>query len=85
MKIMVIVELLQNEDHGYYKIITRPNYHGAIKLLESGAAYLGPFAPRLFGIDVAALIAATERARQELIRLGPERLAEFDRELIPIL
>lgn len=68
---------------GYYKIITRPNYRGALSLLQSGAGYLRPFAPYQFGIDVESLIAAAEQARRELLRLGPDHYTEFDPTLIP--
>ncbi|HEX2909985.1 MAG TPA: DUF309 domain-containing protein [Chloroflexia bacterium] len=70
---------------GFYKIITKPNFRGACSLLESGVNYLRPFEPRQFGVDVAGLIAAAEKARAELLRLGPERLAEFDKKLIPLI
>jgi uncharacterized protein len=70
---------------GYYKIITRPNYQGALALLQSGADYLRPFAPQHFGIDVTALIAAAEQAHQELLRLGPDHLTDFDPSLIPTI
>ncbi len=70
---------------GYYKIITRPNYRGALSLLESGAGYLRPFEPSRFGLDVTALVETVETARRELVRLGPERLDQFDRKLIPTL
>src|SRR5437762_104287 len=70
---------------GYYKIITKPNYRGALSLLASGCDYLQLFRPGQFGVDVEALIGAAELARQELLRLGPECLDEFDRSLIPII
>ncbi len=68
---------------GYYKIITKPNYRGALSLLDSGVGYLRPFAPRQFGIDLETLIAAAEQAIRELQQLGPDRLAEFQPGLIP--
>ncbi len=70
---------------GYYKIITRPNYRGARSLLETGANYLKPFQPRSFGIDVSQLVRAAGMARQELERLGPEGLAQFNPDLIPTI
>ncbi len=68
---------------GYYKIITKPNYRGALSLLQSGTDYLRAFVPSQFGINVQNLIAAAEQASQELERLGPTRLADFDPTLIP--
>lgn len=70
---------------GYYKIITKPNYRGALSLLQSGATMLEPFGPHQFGVDVTALIAAAHQARQELERLGPARLGNFDVGLIPTI
>ncbi len=70
---------------GYYKIITRPNYRGALALLESGAGYLTAFDPQQFGVDISRLVRAAHLARQELSRLGPERMAEFDLNLIPTI
>lgn len=70
---------------GYYKIITRPNYRGALSLFESGMDYLRLFEPDQFGLDVTGLIKTTRASRQELERLGPERLDQFDRKLIPTL
>lgn len=70
---------------GYYKIITRPNYRGALSLFESGIGYLRLFEPSQFGLDVTALIKTVEASRRELERLGPERLDQFDRKLIPTL
>lgn len=70
---------------GYYKIITRPNYRGALSLFESGVGYLRPFEPQRFGLDVSGLIADVETGRRELERLGPENLDQFDPKLIPTL
>ena len=56
----------------------RGNFHGASVLLEEGIARLGPFAPSCQGIDVAGLLAEAIGAHAELIRLGPERMSEFD-------
>ncbi len=70
---------------GYYKIVTKPNYRGALALLQTGAEYLRPFVPQQFGLDVLALIAAAEVARTQLTHLGPARLNEFDPALIPLI
>jgi predicted metal-dependent hydrolase len=69
----------------YYKIITRPNYRGAISLFESGIDYLRPFEPDQFGLDVTGLIESARASRRELERLGPDRLDQFDTGLIPTL
>ncbi len=54
------------------------NHHGASVLLEEGIARLAEFAPSCQGVDVAALIRDATAARDELLRLGPERMAEYD-------
>lgn len=63
--------------------LRRGNYRGAAALMERGMDYLRPFAPACMTVDVARLIAETERARSEIQRLGPEHLNEFDEALIP--
>jgi predicted metal-dependent hydrolase len=54
------------------------NFHGATTLLEEGLGRLEPFTPACQGVDVGALIADARAARAELLRLGPERMSEFD-------
>jgi uncharacterized protein len=68
---------------GYYKIIGKPNYRGALTLLQSGADMLEPFRPQLFGVDVEKLITAARAARQELIELGANNYTKFDAAKIP--
>lgn len=65
--------------------LNRGNARGAAGLWAKGVALLDTFPSRCQGVDVAALIAATRRCLEELIRLGPDRLAEFDRTLIPTI
>ncbi len=54
------------------------NHHGASVLIDEGIARLAPFAPACQGVDVAALISDATAARDELRRLGPERIREYD-------
>ena len=54
------------------------NHHGASVLLEEGLARLEPFAPSCQGVDIAALIRDATEARAEMLRLGPERMREYD-------
>ncbi|MEX2237320.1 MAG: DUF309 domain-containing protein [Dehalococcoidia bacterium] len=56
----------------------RGNHRGAHLLLERGANYLEPFRPACLGIDVEHLVLAAREALAEVLRLGPEGLAEFD-------
>jgi predicted metal-dependent hydrolase len=63
--------------------LRRLNHHGTVYMLTRGAAYLAPFAPHCQGVDVQALLGAAAAALAEVQRLGPDRLGEFDRGLIP--
>jgi predicted metal-dependent hydrolase len=67
---------------GCYHLL-RGNYRGAILKLRTGADYLGPFAPRCMGLEVGALIAAAEQLRGVIVALGPQRIGEVDRALLP--
>jgi len=59
------------------------NYGGAVSLLVSGRDYLQRVSPVCQRIEVATLVAEAERFREELNRLGPERMAELPDSLIP--
>src|SRR5213594_3404228 len=63
--------------------LRRLNHHGTVYMLTRGPRYLAPFAPRCQGIDVEGLLADAAAALQEVERLGPARLAEFDWRLAP--
>lgn len=67
---------------GFYHL-ERQNYRGARNLLTYGMDRLAPFEPVCRGVDVRGLRAAALRCRDELERLGRERIAEFDMDLIP--
>lgn len=59
------------------------NFGGAIRLLQGGAAYLRRVGPACQRMDVNGLVAAADRMREALTLLGPERMAELDKALIP--
>jgi hypothetical protein len=59
------------------------NFGGAVSLLKGGAGYLRRVSDVCQRIDVRGLVAAAEGLHAELTRLGPERMAEADRELFP--
>lgn len=61
------------------------NYGGAVSLLTSGTDYLRRVSPVCQRIEVAALTMAADGCKEELIRLGPERMAELPAALIPKL
>lgn len=63
--------------------LRRLNHHGTVYLLTRGPRYLAPFAPRCQRVDVQALLDDAAAALREVERLGPTRLAEFDRSLVP--
>jgi predicted metal-dependent hydrolase len=63
--------------------LRRLNHHGTVYMLTRGPRYLARFAPRCQGVDVAALLRDAAVALQEVERLGPARLAEFDWRLTP--
>jgi predicted metal-dependent hydrolase len=65
--------------------LLRHNYRGALIKLQTGADYLEPFSPRCQGIEVAALIVDARRLRAALVALGPERFAEVDLALLPLV
>ncbi len=61
------------------------NYRGATLKLQTGADYLTAFAPHCMGVEVAALIADAHALREAIVEAGPERLAEVNRTLLPIV
>jgi predicted metal-dependent hydrolase len=61
----------------------RGNHHGVTVMLERGLRNVRPYAPACQGVDVARLIAETERAQEALAALGPDGLAAFDWRLAP--
>ena len=69
---------------GFYHL-ERQNFRGARNLLTYGMDRLAPFEPACRGVDVRGLRAAALRCREELERLGRDRIAEFDMDLIPLV
>ncbi|MFN8523827.1 MAG: DUF309 domain-containing protein [Chloroflexota bacterium] len=67
---------------GFYHL-GRGNYHGAQAKLAAGIEMLEWFAPICRGVDVQDLMERTRVCLDEVLRLGPEALAGFDRGLIP--
>ena len=58
-------------------------FRPVLTLLRSGSGYLVAFAPTCMGVDVAALLVAATRCLDEVERLGPDGLGEFDWSLVP--
>ena len=67
---------------GFHHLLDRHNYRGAVIKLDSGCRWLRAFQPRCRGVEVAQLIADTQRALAQLVELGPARMPEFDRRLV---
>lgn len=67
---------------GFYHL-ERGNFHGAQAKVAAGIEMLEWFAPTCQRVDVADLIARSRACLEQVRSLGPDRLAEFDRSLIP--
>ena len=67
---------------GFYHL-EQGNYHGTQAKLAAGIDMLEWFAPTCQSVDVADLIARARRCLEQVRALGPDRLGDFDRALIP--
>ncbi len=65
--------------------VLRDNHGGALKVLGDVPRLLEAYRPRTLELDVDRLLADIERVVAEVRTLGPERIGEFDRELVPSL
>ncbi|GBD15096.1 hypothetical protein HRbin25_00987 [bacterium HR25] len=65
--------------------LNRGNYRGTVIMLKGALQLLEPFRPRCLGVDVEGLVRAVERCLEQLQALGPSRLQEFDRTLVPTI
>lgn len=65
-----------------YLHITRGNYNGAIKVHGRSVRWLKDFPPVCRGIHVEELRSDAEEAINEVMRLGEERIGEFDVALL---
>lgn len=61
------------------------NFGGAVSLLNGGIGYLGRVADRCQWVDVAALIADSDRMRTALEELGEGRMESLDPALLPLI
>ncbi len=61
----------------------RDNWRGAVKLLDGGTDKVARFLPRCMGVDTERLNREACACLDALRSLGPERLSEFDRSMIP--
>lgn len=67
---------------GFYHL-EQGNFHGAQAKLSAGLEMLAWFTPACQTVDVADLIARTRSCLERVRALGPDRLSEFERALIP--
>ena len=65
--------------------VLRGNHGGAMKVLGDVPRLLEAYRPRTLGLDVDRLLGDVERVVAEVCALGPDRISEFDRELVPSL
>lgn len=61
-----------------YYHIQRGNYNGARKLFQRARRWLAPFPKVCCGVPVADLLSDLQRAEEELLRLGPDRIQHFN-------
>ena len=64
-----------------YLHIERENYNGAVKTYEKVQKWIQPWPDVCCGIEIGQLRRDLEAVIEEVKRLGPDRLAEFDRSL----
>jgi uncharacterized protein len=67
---------------GFYHL-EQGNYHGTQAKLSAGIEMLEWFAPTCQTVDVADLVKRARVCLEQVRSLGRDRLAEFDRSLIP--
>lgn len=63
--------------------IERGNWAGAVKMFRRGLPRLERIPPVCQGVQVTALLQAAQAIQREIVALGPDRLAEFDRQKFP--
>jgi predicted metal-dependent hydrolase len=61
------------------------NFGGAVSLLKGGTGYLSRVSDLCQWVDVAALIADSDRMRDALEEFGKERMESLGSELIPMI
>ncbi len=65
-----------------YLQIERGNYHGAVKMFLRVRQWIDPLPDRCRGVDVARLRDDAAVVYEQLVALGPERIAQFDFNLL---
>ncbi len=67
---------------GFHHVL-RDNYKGAVNLLSDASRLLEPYRPVTLGVDVEQLLHDVRPCLDRILELGPDRLREFDRGMIP--
>jgi len=67
---------------GFHHVL-RGNYKGAVNLLTDALRLLEPYRAVTLGVDIARLLSDVRPCLVGILELGPERLQEFDRTMIP--
>lgn len=60
-------------------------FAGFLIHLDRAQAKLAPFGDEFMGISLKPILSSIDLARAEALRLGQDRLAEFDRSLVPLM
>jgi hypothetical protein len=61
------------------------NFVGAVRLLDRGRSLLCYVCPTCLGVSLLPFVSAVETLHKALTELGPERMGELPRDLIPTL
>ena len=69
---------------GFHHLL-RGNHKGAVSLLSDALRLLEPFRPTYLGVDVQRLLDDVRPCLERIVELGPRRLRQFDRSLIPTI
>src|SRR3989449_4599922 len=67
---------------GFHHVL-RDNYKGAVNLLSDGSRLLEPYRTVTIGADVEQLLRDVRPCLDRILELGPDRLREFDRVMLP--
>ena len=65
-----------------YLHVQRANYRGAVKVYQRSYRWLGPFPDQCRGVDLGQLRRDAAAVMAEVNRLGPDKLSQFDQNLL---
>ncbi|MGH7961123.1 MAG: DUF309 domain-containing protein [Candidatus Binatia bacterium] len=63
--------------------LSNRNLRGALSLLHDGLEKISPFRPTFLAVELGDFIDDLEACQEELLRLGPDGLAQFQTAMIP--